>query len=80
MLRAGGLNAATFASSSSVRNLATTLNGDLADLKGVTVACIGPVTAETAREYGLVVEVEPAEHTIAALVEGLEAHFGGQST
>ena len=80
VLRAGGLNAATFASSSSVRNLATTLNGDLADLKGVTVACIGPVTAETAREYGLVVEVEPAEHTIAALVEGLEAHFGGQST
>ena len=33
------------------------------------VACIGPVTAATAREYGLEVHVEPAEHTIPALVE-----------
>lgn len=80
ILRAGSLDAATFASSSSVRNLATTLNGDLSDLKDLTVACIGPITAETAREHGLEVAIEPAEHTIAALVDDLESHFGRRSS
>ena len=78
MLRAGEIDAATFASSSSIRNLAKALNDDFSSLEGVTVACIGPITAETAREHDLTVEIEPEEHTIAALVEGLEAHFGRQ--
>jgi len=36
------------------------------------VACIGPVTAATARENGLSVDVEAREHTIAGLVAALE--------
>ena len=78
ILRSGGLDAATFASSSSVRNLAKMLDGDLSSLKDLPVACIGPITAATAREQGLTVDVEPTEHTIAALVEELELHFGKQ--
>jgi uroporphyrinogen III methyltransferase/synthase len=74
-IRWGEIGIATFASSSSIRNLATLLDGDLSGLRGATIACIGPVTAATAREYDLEVQVEPAEHTIPALVEALKAHF-----
>ena len=36
-----------------------------------TVACIGPVTAATAREHGLTVDVEAPVHTIDGLVAAL---------
>jgi uroporphyrinogen III methyltransferase/synthase len=39
------------------------------------VACIGPVTATTAREAGLAVDVEAAEHTIPGLVAALVEHL-----
>jgi uroporphyrinogen-III synthase len=45
------------------------------DLGTVVVACIGPVTAQTAGELGLTVAVEPEEYTIPALVEALGAYF-----
>ena len=53
-------------SSSTVRNLVKMLNApDLqALLKNVVVACIGPVTAGTARELGLKVDVVAEEYTI----------------
>ena len=35
------------------------------------VACIGPVTAATAREAGLTVTVEADEHTVPGLVQAL---------
>jgi uroporphyrinogen-III synthase len=74
-VRDGRVDIATFASSSSVQNLASLLGGDLSCLKEATIACIGPVTAATAREVGLEVHIEPPEHTIAALVEALKSHF-----
>ena len=40
------------------------------------VACIGPVTAATARDAGLTVTVEATEHTIAGLVQALIDHVG----
>jgi len=73
-LRAGDVDAVTFTSSSTVRNFARLAEG--VDLTGVAVACIGPVTAATARELGMRVDVEPAEYTVPALVEALAAHFG----
>jgi uroporphyrinogen III methyltransferase/synthase len=39
------------------------------------VACIGPVTADTARAHGLTVDVVAAEHTIPGLVTALVEHF-----
>jgi len=71
-LRAGDVDAVTFTSSSTVRNFVR-LIGDL-DLGSVIVACIGPVTGETARELGLTVSVEPEEYTVPALVEALGAY------
>jgi len=75
LLRDGKIDVVTFASSSSVRSLARLLGDDFAHLKRAVVACIGPVTAATARELGLEVQVEPAVHTIPALVEALKAHY-----
>ncbi len=37
------------------------------------VACIGPITAATARQHGLTVDVEASEHTIDGLVAALVA-------
>jgi uroporphyrinogen III methyltransferase/synthase len=41
-------------------------------------ACIGPVTAATAREHGIPVPVESGRHTIAGLVQAIEDHYGGR--
>jgi uroporphyrinogen-III synthase len=41
------------------------------------VACIGPVTAATARDHGLHVDVEADVHTIDGLVDALVEEFGG---
>jgi uroporphyrinogen-III synthase len=75
LVRAGRIDVATFASSSAVRNLASLLGPDFDQLNDAIVACIGPVTATTARELGLRVDIEPDTHTIPALVEALKAHF-----
>lgn len=76
-LAAGAVDAITFTSPSTVHNLAQRLaaeGGQLADLAGVCIACLGPVTAAAAQQLGLPVHVQPAEHTVAALVEAL-AHM-----
>lgn len=65
----------TFTSSSTVRNLASMLGEDrmLDMLKGVAIASIGPVTSRSCRALGLKVDVEPAEYTLAALTDAIEA-------
>jgi uroporphyrinogen III methyltransferase/synthase len=78
-LRAGEVDVVTFASSSAVTNLLKLLDGDTAPLKGPLIACIGPVTARTAREAGLEVGVESKEHTIPGLVAALRAHYAGRT-
>jgi uroporphyrinogen-III synthase len=73
-VRAGAVDAVTFTSSSTVRNLATLLGGDLSPLRGALVACIGPVVAETAREHGLAPHVVAEEHTVEGMVAALRAY------
>ncbi len=67
----------TFTSSSTVRHFV-----DLVGPAAVPrlVACIGPVTAATARELGLAVAVEATEHTMDGLVGALSDHLGGASS
>jgi len=38
------------------------------------VACIGPKTAETAREFGLRVDVQPEVASVPSLVDALASH------
>jgi uroporphyrinogen III methyltransferase/synthase len=44
-------------------------------LAGVVVACIGPITARTAEEFGLTVTVMPTENTVPALADAIVKHF-----
>lgn len=77
LLDSGGLDAITFTSSSSVRNFLGLIGPQRAQMlaRGITIACIGPVTRDAARQAGLPVAVMPQEHTIKALVEALVEHF-----
>jgi uroporphyrinogen III methyltransferase/synthase len=63
-----GADVVTFTSSSTVERF---LEAFGADAVPPTVACIGPITAATARERGLAVDVEAEPHTIDGLVAAL---------
>jgi uroporphyrinogen-III synthase len=71
-----GADAITFTSSSTVANFVAAFGADAAPPLD---ACIGPVTASTARELGLAIHVEATEHTIDGLVAALVAHRGARS-
>jgi uroporphyrinogen III methyltransferase / synthase len=69
----------TFTSSSTVTNF-TALVGesDLPSLlREVIVACIGPITAETARSYGLMPTIVATEYTVPALARAIVEYFEG---
>lgn len=72
------VDAATFTSSSTVTNLAKLLDGDVEPINNTVVACIGPITARTAREQGIRVNVVAKRNTIEGLVESLVDHFDGE--
>jgi uroporphyrinogen III methyltransferase/synthase len=80
LLQEGKIDLISFTSSSTVSNFARMFPGwDLVDLlKGVTVACIGPVTAETAKKYGLETHVQPQHYTIDHLIEAIVNYFRGE--
>jgi uroporphyrinogen III methyltransferase/synthase len=67
------VDAITFTSPSTVSNFAALFGKrDLSELlAGVVVACIGPVTAATAAEYGLKNLLRPETQTAAALARAL---------
>lgn len=67
----------TFTSSSTVNHFVDLLKKeDLKKLlKGVVIACIGPVTARTARKAGLKVHIQPKEYTIPALTQAIIHYF-----
>ena len=70
-----GVDVAIFTSSSTVTNLVGLLDGGADALSGVLIACIGPVTAETAGRMGLDVDIVAREHTVPGLVEALEEYL-----
>ena len=82
LLREKNLSAITFTSSSTVTNFMELVGKEeAAELtRGVTIASIGPITAEKARNLGLVTNVMPREYTIPSLVEALVEHFHKEST
>ena len=75
LLAGGQIDAVTLTSSSTIRNLVQLLKDDTRLLDQATIACIGPVTAATAKELGLRVDVQATEYTIPGLVEALRVHF-----
>lgn len=74
---AGGADCITFTSSSSVKNLAQLFDTqDLSSvLAGSVIACIGEVTAATANEYGLTVEIQPQHSSVSSLAQAIVDFF-----
>lgn len=73
-LQAGEIHVVTFTSSSTVTNFLK-LIGDHRDLlQGITMACIGPVTAETAEKNGLTVDICAEQYTIDGLVNAIQGY------
>jgi uroporphyrinogen III methyltransferase/synthase len=77
------VDAVTFTSSSTVRNFTALFDpGEAVRRLGagrVAVACIGPITAETAREIGYRVDLQAEEFTVPRLVAALARHFAGRT-
>ena len=65
----------TFTSSSTVRNLLDILGNDRYLLDDCLIACIGPITAATAEELGLRVDILATEHNVEGLAEALVTYF-----
>jgi uroporphyrinogen III methyltransferase / synthase len=75
-LRDGAIDVVTFASSSTVSNLCQALGPNGQELLASSVvACIGPVTAETARGLGITPAVVATEHTIPGLVTAIREYY-----
>jgi uroporphyrinogen III methyltransferase/synthase len=70
------IDAVTFTSPSTVRGFLEA-GGAAAQrvLQRAAIACIGPTTADAILARGLPVAVQPAEHTVAALVDALDDFF-----
>ena len=72
----------TFTSSSTVENFLRLLKGEDVNqiLQAVIVACIGPITARTAADRGLRVDIVPSEFTIAGLVGAIVKFYNCAET
>jgi uroporphyrinogen-III synthase len=90
LLQEGSVHAITFTSSSTVRYTIESMAGDGADvedadieeavrlLNRAAIVCIGPVTAATARQYGLEVAAVAEDYTVEGLVDALVRLFSSQ--
>ena len=70
-----GIHVVTFTSSSTVRNFMKLIGERKELLDGVTIAAIGPVTAETAEKLGLKADIVADEYTIDGLVRALVEYY-----
>ena len=75
----GSADCIAFTSSSTVRNLALLFDThDLSKVLGaLTIACIGDVTAATAAEYGLTVDIQPAGFNVKELAKAIAEYYEG---
>lgn len=74
-LLAEPFDAITFTSSSIVKNFVAHLDDPLTIVREAFVACIGPITADTARDLGLPVHVMADPYTIDGLIAALGDAF-----
>jgi uroporphyrinogen III methyltransferase/synthase len=83
VLQEKSVDMVTFTSSSTVKNFVKLLDVNSPDelqklMTGIAVATIGPITAKTAVQFGLQVDVQPAEYTIPDLVDSIVMYFTSQ--
>ncbi len=77
LLSAAKIDMVTFTSSSTVRNFVAAFVGEnlLQLLQKTQIGCIGPITADTVREYGLSVTVQSSVYTIPGFTEAIVEYF-----
>lgn len=76
----GAVDAVTFTSPSTVRNFLELLGPDaLRVLRGCLVVCIGPVTAATAGDSGIRVDLVADTYSIPGVVAALRTTLGGRA-
>jgi len=81
MLKKGTIDMVTFTSSSTVTNFVNMFGSEkqrLTDewMKRVKIACIGPITANTAKANGFSVDLMPSDYTIEALTQAITDFYG----
>jgi uroporphyrinogen III methyltransferase/synthase len=77
LFQEGEVHAVTFTSSSTVTSFFEIMGPRALEyLDSAVTACIGPITAETARQKGARVDVIAAVFTIEGLIDALCDHFG----
>jgi uroporphyrinogen III methyltransferase / synthase len=76
-LKERAIDMITFTSSSTVKNFRALLPSEGLDslIQGVTIAAIGPITADTARNLGFDVHIVAASYTIAGLCEAIQQYY-----
>ena len=74
-LNDGTIDIVTFTSSSTVANLVDMLDGNAGLLDDLTIACIGPITTNKAKDLGLNVDIMAREYTTAGLVQAMKDYF-----
>ena len=72
---AGRVDVVTFTSSSTVHSFVQAVGTEAAQSGRYRAAVIGPITAATAREHGLPVEIEARDFTAAGLVDALVRYY-----
>jgi uroporphyrinogen III methyltransferase/synthase len=72
-LEAGSIDFITFTSSSTVKNFKALLPEDRFEelIKDVTIASIGPITADTAKELGFKLDIVAEDYTIPGLCDAI---------
>ena len=80
LIEAGEVDVITFTSSSTVTHFVETMGPEYVLPPGVQIACIGPVTAQTAQKAGFRVDIQQKEYTMEGLVKALIAHFGNHAS
>jgi uroporphyrinogen-III synthase len=77
-LERGDIDAILFTSSSTVTHFVQVMSQTAAAWRDrVQIACIGPITAQTAEKHGLPVHVVASEYTTDGLLDALTNYWGG---
>ena len=76
-LKEGAVDLITFTSSSTVKNFYALLPPDSLEtlLQDVSIASIGPITADTARDLGFKVDIIAESYTIPGLCEAIQQYY-----
>ncbi len=78
-IEAGDVDVITFTSSSTVTNFVDIMGVGYVLPADVKIACIGPVTAATAKKAGFKVDIQQEEYTMEGLVQSLVNYFQNES-